>query len=37
MPWKDTCAMAEEVDSIKKWVRGDLTMTALSRKYGINR
>lgn len=37
MPWKDTCAMSEKQNFIKQWSRGDLTMTALCRKFGISR
>ncbi len=37
MPWKETCAVKERVRFIDEWERGDLSMVALCRKYGISR
>ncbi len=37
MAWKTTCAMKERVRFMTEWERGELTMTALCRKYGVSR
>ena len=37
MPWKEICAVKERVRFIDEWERGDLSMLALCRKYGISR
>lgn len=37
MPWKETCAVKERIRFIDEWERGDLSMVALCRKYGVSR
>ena len=37
MPWKEVCPMEERARFIVECVRGELSMTALCRKYGISR
>ena len=37
MPWREICPMEERAQFIIECIRGDLSMTALCRKYGISR
>ena len=37
MPWREICPMEERARFIIECVRGELTMTALCRQYGISR
>lgn len=37
MPWREVCPMEERAQFIIECVRGDVSVTALCRKYGISR
>lgn len=37
MPWKETCVMDLKVQLITEWLRGEHTVTELSRGYGVSR
>ena len=37
MPWKETCVMDERVEFIGMYLRGDFSMLALCREFGISR
>jgi putative transposase len=37
MPWKESCAVDERLKFIADWKRGELSMTELSRMYGVSR
>jgi len=37
MPWKETCVMEQRVEFILAWKKGELSMAALCRSFGISR
>ena len=37
MPWKETCAMNERVTMISEYLRGEDSISELSRRYGVSR
>lgn len=37
MPWKETCEMSERIEFINLWLKGELSVSALCRLYGISR
>jgi putative transposase len=37
MPWKESCPVDERLKFIADWKRGELSMTELSRVYGVSR
>ena len=37
MPWRETCAMEERMRFILDYERGEYSMTALCRCYGVSR
>jgi transposase InsO family protein len=37
MPWKETCVMEQKIEFILAWKKGELSMAALCRSFGISR
>jgi putative transposase len=37
MPWKETCVMDQKIELIGDWLRGEYSVTDLSRIYGVSR
>ena len=37
MPWKETCPLEQRVQFLSEWKKGEASMAALCRAFGISR